>query len=69
MINSLLIIILKFLKHSSLEEVYQKFIMDIENLKVFWDEIQSIDENCWVLEPSNPSLADNKRRINLSRKI
>ncbi len=40
--------------------------MDIENLKIFWDEIQEIDKSCWVLEPITPSLQDCMRRIFLS---
>lgn len=46
--------------------MYQKFIDDINNLAVFWDEMKSIDENCWILEPSNPNYSDKYRRINLS---
>ncbi len=49
--------------------IYEKFMGDIENFKLFWDEIQAIDENCWVLEPLNPSLAETNRRINLSKLI
>ncbi|XP_032804362.1 E3 ubiquitin-protein ligase FANCL isoform X1 [Petromyzon marinus] len=48
---------------SSLATMQSHFLTAVEALKDFWDTMDEIDRNTWVLEPEKPSRASTTRRI------
>ncbi|XP_078714874.1 E3 ubiquitin-protein ligase FANCL isoform X4 [Lampetra fluviatilis] len=48
---------------SSLATLRSHFLAAVEALKDFWDTMDEIDRNTWVLEPEKPSRASTTRRI------
>jgi len=47
-------------------EAYVQFAADVNSYSAFWDEMNLIDSNCWVLEPLKPTKVDFYRRISLT---
>ncbi|EEB11448.1 ubiquitin ligase protein FANCL, putative [Pediculus humanus corporis] len=52
--------------NSEIRKFCEKFINLIKSLQEFWDLVTLIDSSCIVIEPYNPTLKDNFRRIKLS---
>lgn len=50
-------------------ELFAKFIEEVDSYSLFWDEINLIDSNCWVLEPLKPTKTDSHRRIYLTNSV
>ncbi|XP_028398537.1 E3 ubiquitin-protein ligase FANCL-like [Dendronephthya gigantea] len=48
-----------------LESIYNEFSKVVLSYDVFWNVMDEIDQNCWILEPENPTRADASRRIAL----
>ncbi|XP_076021461.1 E3 ubiquitin-protein ligase FANCL [Genypterus blacodes] len=47
----------------TLEQLYGQFLQFLGSLTEFWDVMDEIDSNTWVLEPEKPIRADTMRRI------
>lgn len=41
-------------------EQFEEWLKKFQRL---WDELDEVDQECWVLEPENPSKACSYRRI------
>lgn len=46
-----------------LECLYHQFCELVHSFEMFWDVVDELDQNCWVLEPEHPTKADVARRI------
>eukprot|EP01080_Neovahlkampfia_damariscottae_P002977 gene2977-4987_t len=55
------------LKFKNLKEVLKKFKEEIEKYQIFWDILQDLDENCWIIEPENPLYSHTMRRIAIGK--
>ncbi|XP_063427895.1 E3 ubiquitin-protein ligase FANCL-like [Mytilus trossulus] len=51
---------------STLEDLYNQFTHSVNSYQLFWDCMEDIDKNTWVLEPDNPSFSAVYRRIAIS---
>lgn len=51
---------------STLKDLYNQFEHCVKTFQVFWDCMESVDKNTWVLEPENPSYSAVYRRIAIS---
>eukprot|EP00051_Salpingoeca_urceolata_P013696 m.172972 g.172972 ORF g.172972 m.172972 type:complete len:413 (+) comp17866_c0_seq4:6314-7552(+) len=47
----------------SLSSIVAQFESALERYQAFWQALQTFDEDCWVLEPINPSFGSTTRRI------
>ena len=56
---------LKIAKGRLLECIYDEFCQIISSYEIFWNVMDKIDQNCWILEPEHPTRADASRRIAL----
>lgn len=54
-----------FQSHNSLKVIYENFVALIEKLQNFFNVMDSLDCNCWILDPDKPSKKDCYRRIGL----
>ncbi|XP_016892727.1 E3 ubiquitin-protein ligase FANCL isoform X2 [Cynoglossus semilaevis] len=54
---------LTWTQQSTLEHLYSQFLLVLESLTEFWEILDEIDLNTWVLEPEKPSRSDTMRRI------
>uniref|UniRef100_A0A7N6A953 RING-type domain-containing protein n=1 Tax=Anabas testudineus TaxID=64144 RepID=A0A7N6A953_ANATE len=58
---------------STLQQLHSQFVLVLESLTEFWDVLDEIDSQTWILEPEKPSRADTMRRIaignNMSIKV
>lgn len=48
---------------SSLQVFCQEFLHNLRSLQSFWDVMDVLDENFWVLDPENPQRKHTHRRI------
>ncbi|CAB4010538.1 E3 ubiquitin- ligase FANCL isoform X1 [Paramuricea clavata] len=48
-----------------LECIYNEFCEIISSHELFWNVMDEIDQNCWILEPEHPTRADASRRVAL----
>uniref|UniRef100_A0A7N6BVI5 RING-type domain-containing protein n=1 Tax=Anabas testudineus TaxID=64144 RepID=A0A7N6BVI5_ANATE len=48
---------------STLQQLHSQFVLVLESLTEFWDVLDEIDSQTWILEPEKPSRADTMRRI------
>lgn len=55
------------LLQSTLEHLYSQFLLVLESLTEFWEILDEIDLNTWVLEPEKPSRSDTMRRIAIGK--
>ncbi|XP_072760855.1 E3 ubiquitin-protein ligase FANCL [Anoplolepis gracilipes] len=46
-----------------------KFKWQVEVLKKAWEQLEEIDENCWVIDPLKPNKSHMYRRIHLSQSL
>ncbi|XP_067119977.1 E3 ubiquitin-protein ligase FANCL isoform X2 [Centruroides vittatus] len=54
---------LNTLKKTNLDVIYKEFESKLKDYQIFWNCMDEIDNNVWVLEPNHPSREDCKRRI------
>lgn len=47
----------------SLKEIYDKFLQIIRSLQYFWNVMDELDRNFWILDPEIPKRSDVHRRI------
>lgn len=52
-----------FTEHTTLLKFYKQFCNLIDVFQPFWNAMEVLDSNCWVLEPEHPLLSDSYRRI------
>ena len=50
---------------SGLASIVEEFIEKVKSFQCFWNELDDIDKNVWVLEPSNPNRSFCERRVAL----
>ncbi|GLD72103.1 E3 ubiquitin-protein ligase FANCL [Lates japonicus] len=54
---------------STLEQLHNQFLQILESLTEFWDVLDEIDSNTWILEPEKPSRSNTMRRIAIGNNI
>ncbi|KAM8858546.1 E3 ubiquitin-protein ligase FANCL isoform 2-T3 [Spinachia spinachia] len=54
---------------STLDQLHTKFMLILESLREFWDFLDQIDSNTWILEPEKPSRSDTMRRIAIGTNV
>ena len=42
---------------------------DANSYALFWDEMNLLDNNCWILEPLKPTKTDFHRRISITNNV
>lgn len=52
-----------FVPQTTLDQLYAQFLLVLESLTRFWDILDEIDRNTWILEPEKPCRSDTMRRI------
>lgn len=50
-----------------LQRFYQIFQEQVEQMQLFWDAMEDIDSNCWVLEPELGNRVSTMRRIVIAK--
>jgi E3 ubiquitin-protein ligase FANCL len=48
---------------SSLAAIYKSFVQRVSGLQKFWEVLDEVDHECWVIDPDNPTRKDTYRRI------
>lgn len=48
---------------SSLKSIYQQFVEILPIYQRFWDEIDELQQKCWIIEPDKPSFSARDYRI------
>ncbi|XP_073528505.1 E3 ubiquitin-protein ligase FANCL isoform X1 [Phyllobates terribilis] len=54
---------------SNIQDIYQQVLLTLESLKGFWDMLDEIDTQTWVLEPEKPTRAATMRRIAIGNNV
>ncbi|XP_077960638.1 E3 ubiquitin-protein ligase FANCL isoform X2 [Gasterosteus aculeatus] len=54
---------------STLDQLHRQFLLILESLSEFWDVLDQIDSNTWILEPEKPSRSDTMRRIAIGTNV
>ncbi|XP_068088521.1 E3 ubiquitin-protein ligase FANCL isoform X2 [Hyperolius riggenbachi] len=54
---------------SNLQDLYKQVLSTLESLKDFWDALDEIDKNTWVLEPEKPTRSATMRRIAIGNNV
>ncbi|XP_034040214.1 E3 ubiquitin-protein ligase FANCL isoform X2 [Thalassophryne amazonica] len=54
---------------STLEHLHKQFLAILESLTEFWDILDEIDSNTWILEPEKPNRSDTMRRIAIGNNV
>lgn len=62
------VLLLLGLLQSTLDQLHRQFLLILESLSEFWDVLDQIDSNTWILEPEKPSRSDTMRRIAIGMK-
>ncbi|KAJ8956239.1 hypothetical protein NQ318_014970 [Aromia moschata] len=58
-----------FKESSSLKGVMDQFLVAIEALQPFFNLMDVLDKNCWVVDPAEPKRRCTYRRINISENV
>ncbi|XP_039594900.1 E3 ubiquitin-protein ligase FANCL isoform X1 [Polypterus senegalus] len=61
--------ILSWSLQSCLKNIHSQFLAMLESLKQFWDVMDEIDEQTWVLEPEKPTRSATMRRIAIGNNV
>uniref|UniRef100_A0A8C4TEW4 FA complementation group L n=1 Tax=Erpetoichthys calabaricus TaxID=27687 RepID=A0A8C4TEW4_ERPCA len=61
--------ILSWSSQSCLKNIHSQFLAMLESLKQFWDVMDEIDEQTWVLEPEKPTRSATMRRIAIGNNV
>jgi E3 ubiquitin-protein ligase FANCL len=48
---------------SSLSAIYKSFVQQVAVLQKFWEVLDEVDHECWVMDPDNPTRKDTHRRV------
>uniref|UniRef100_A0A8D3CH37 FA complementation group L n=1 Tax=Scophthalmus maximus TaxID=52904 RepID=A0A8D3CH37_SCOMX len=54
---------------STLQQLHDQFLVVLESLTEFWDVLEEVDGNTWILEPEKPSRSDTMRRIAIGNNV
>ncbi|XP_062257124.1 E3 ubiquitin-protein ligase FANCL isoform X4 [Platichthys flesus] len=54
---------------TTLEQLHNQFLLVLESLTEFWDDLDEIDSSTWILEPEKPSRSDTMRRIAIGNNV
>uniref|UniRef100_A0A665TH20 E3 ubiquitin-protein ligase FANCL n=1 Tax=Echeneis naucrates TaxID=173247 RepID=A0A665TH20_ECHNA len=54
---------------STLAQIHHQFLLVLESLTEFWDVLDEIDRQTWILEPEKPSRSDTMRRIAIGNNV
>ncbi|KAG7468811.1 hypothetical protein JOB18_018562 [Solea senegalensis] len=54
---------------TTLEQLHKQFLLVLDSLTEFWDVLDEIDGNTWILEPEKPSRSDTMRRIVIGNNV
>ncbi|XP_026165921.1 E3 ubiquitin-protein ligase FANCL isoform X2 [Mastacembelus armatus] len=54
---------------STLQQLHKQFMLVLESLTEFWDVLDEIDNQTWILEPEKPSRCDTMRRIAIGNNV
>ncbi|XP_067384604.1 E3 ubiquitin-protein ligase FANCL [Channa argus] len=54
---------------STLQQLHNQFLLVLESLTEFWNVLDEIDSQTWILEPEKPSRADTTRRIAIENNV
>lgn len=54
---------------TTLDQLYGQFLLVLESLTRFWDILDEIDRNTWVLEPEKPCRSDTMRRVAIGTRL
>ncbi|OUC40925.1 hypothetical protein D917_03712 [Trichinella nativa] len=49
--------------------LFEEFSNQVDRNRDFWNQLKSIDNNAYVIEPKNPTYKDNYRRIYLDEHV
>lgn len=52
-----------------LSRAYEQFTSAVDTYQEFWDLMQEVDDNTWVLEPEKPTFCSRHRRVAISSSI
>ncbi|CAH1792405.1 unnamed protein product [Owenia fusiformis] len=50
-------------QNACLKDIYNQFILQLEHFSEFWDDLDEVDKNTWILEPERPTRSAVYRRI------
>ncbi|KAL1233419.1 E3 ubiquitin-protein ligase FANCL [Trichinella pseudospiralis] len=53
----------------SMIHLFEEFSNQVDKNRDFWNQLKSIDNNAYVIEPKNPTYKDNYRRIYLDEHV
>ncbi|XP_030052063.1 E3 ubiquitin-protein ligase FANCL isoform X2 [Microcaecilia unicolor] len=62
-------ITLQLKTNSSLINIQKQFMAALDSMKEFWDVMDEIDKETWVLEPENPTRNATTRRIAIGNNV
>ncbi|XP_068183580.1 E3 ubiquitin-protein ligase FANCL isoform X2 [Antennarius striatus] len=62
-------LVISWTPQSTLELLYNQFLLVLESLTKFWDVLDEIDNKTWILEPEKPSRSDTMRRIAIGTNV
>ena len=51
---------------SDLSILYNQFKMFLKSFERLWDDVEELNQHCWILEPESPNFAATSFRIALS---
>ncbi|XP_030012457.1 E3 ubiquitin-protein ligase FANCL isoform X3 [Sphaeramia orbicularis] len=54
---------------STLDQLHSQFLLVLESLSDFWNILDEIDSQTWILEPEKPSRSDTTRRIAIGNNV
>lgn len=54
---------------SDLSVLYKQFKVHIQQFERFWDEIDELQENTWILEPESPNFSATLFRIAIGKLV
>lgn len=54
---------------STLEQLHKQFVLVLESLTEFWDVLDELDSQTWILEPEKPTWSDTMRRITIGNNV
>ncbi|XP_036979010.1 E3 ubiquitin-protein ligase FANCL isoform X3 [Acanthopagrus latus] len=62
-------LVITWTPQSTLDQLYNQFLLVLESLTKFWDVLDEIDSKTWILEPEKPSRSDTMRRIAVGNNV
>ncbi|XP_003963955.2 E3 ubiquitin-protein ligase FANCL [Takifugu rubripes] len=62
-------LLINWTPQTTLDQLYGQFLLVLESLTRFWDVLDEIDRNTWILEPEKPCRSDTMRRIAIGNNV